>query len=121
MIMRHCIGIIAFLMVLSGCTTTNEIIIDQKGVNMNAYQQDLTECQSYASGVKTGEKTAKGAGSGAVVGGLIGAITGGASGAAQGAGVGAVGGGARGANAGQRSEVQVVKRCLSGRGYRVLN
>ena len=69
----------------------------------------------------TGEKTAKGAASGAVVGGLIGAITGGSSGAAQGAGVGAVGGGARGAIEGEETEVQVVKRCLSGRGYQVLN
>lgn len=106
---------------MAGCTTTDEIIIDEKGVDMSAYQRDLAECQSYAEGVKTKEKTAKGAGSGAVVGGLVGAITGGAEGAAKGAGVGAVGGGARGANEGERSEVQVVKRCLGGRGYRVLN
>jgi outer membrane lipoprotein SlyB len=55
------------------------------------------------------------------VGGLIGAITGGSSGAAQGAGIGAVGGGARGAIEGEETEVQVVKRCLSGRGYQLLN
>ena len=109
------------LLQVTACTTTDEIIIDTKGVNMSAYQQDLADCQGYASGVKTGEKATKGAASGAVVGGLIGAITGGGSGAAQGAGVGAVGGGARGANEGERSELQVVKRCLSGRGYRVLN
>ena len=101
--------------------STNEIIIDEKGVNMSAYQTDLADCQRYAASVKTGEKTAKGAASGAVVGGLIGAITGGSSGAATGAGVGAVGGGARGANEGEETEVQVVKRCLSGRGYQVLN
>ena len=109
------------LLSMAGCTTTDEIIIDEKGVNMSAYQQDLSECRTYAAGVKSGEKTAKGAASGAVVGGLVGAITGGGHGAAQGAGVGAVGGGARGAMEGEESEVQVVKRCLSGRGYRVLN
>ncbi len=108
-------------LVIIACTTTDEIIIDQKGVNMSAYQQDLTECQTYAKQVKTGEKVTKGAASGALVGGLIGAITGGGSGAVTGAGVGAVGGGAKGANQGQQSEAQVVKRCLSGRGYRVLN
>jgi len=112
---------IAVMCLLSACTTTDEIIIDQKGVNMNAYDQDLAECRTYASEVKTNEKTAKGAGSGALVGGLIGAITGGVDGAARGAGVGAVGGGARGASEGERSEVEVVKRCLGGRGYRVLN
>jgi outer membrane lipoprotein SlyB len=109
------------LLSVTACTTTDEIIIDKKGVNMSTYEQDLTECRSYASEVKTTEKTAKGAGSGAVVGGLMGAITGGSSGAAKGAGVGAVGGGARGASEGERTEVQVVKRCLRGRGYRILN
>jgi outer membrane lipoprotein SlyB len=119
--MRHLSAILVTLMAMTGCTTTDEIIIDEKGIDMSAYQTDLAECQTYASSVKTGEKTAKGAASGAVVGGLIGAITGGSSGAAQGAGVGAVGGGARGAIEGEETEVQVVKRCLSGRGYRVLN
>jgi outer membrane lipoprotein SlyB len=119
--MKSPVIVIALVLVVAGCTTTDEIIIDEKGVDMNAYQQDLVECRSYASGVRTEEKAAKGAGSGAVVGGLVGAITGGTEGAAKGAGVGAVGGGARGANEGERSEVQVVKRCLSGRGYRVLN
>jgi outer membrane lipoprotein SlyB len=119
--MKHLHLILLTILLVAGCTTTNEIIIDQKGVDMSAYQNDLAECQSYASGVKTGEKAAKGAASGAVVGGLIGAITGGSSGAAQGAGVGAVGGGARGAMEGEETEVQVVKRCLSGRGYQVLN
>ena len=119
--MKYLIVGIATFFVLTACTTTDEIIIDQKGVNMSAYQQDLAECQSYSSGVKTEEKMAKGAASGAVVGGLIGAITGGGDGAARGAGVGAVGGGARGANEGERSEEQVVKSCLSGRCYRVLN
>jgi len=118
---KRSIGVIVALLALAACTTTDEIIIDDKGVDMNAYRRDLAECRDYASGVKTEEKAARGAGSGAVVGGLIGAITGGPEGAARGAGVGAVGGGARGVDEGERSEVQVVKRCLSGRGYRVLN
>lgn len=108
-------------LVLSACTTTDEIIIDERGVDMAAYQRDLAECRGYADQVQTGEKVGKGAASGAVVGGLMGAITGGTDGAATGAGVGAVGGGARGAAQGEREEVQVVKRCLRGRGYSVLN
>jgi outer membrane lipoprotein SlyB len=119
--MKPLFPFVTVMLVVTACTTTDEIIIDKKGVNMSAYAQDLADCQGYASGVKSGEKTARGAASGAVVGGLIGAIAGGGSGAATGAGVGAVGGGARGANEGERSEVDVVKRCLSGRGYRVLN
>jgi len=119
--MKHLSVVLVTLLAVAGCTTTDEIIIDEKGVDMSAYQNDLAECKTYASSVKTGEKTAKGAASGAVVGGLIGAITGGSSGAAQGAGIGAVGGGARGAIEGEDTEVQVVKRCLSGRGYHLLN
>ena len=119
--MKNIMVAIIVPLVIIACTTTDEIIIDQKGVNMSAYQKDLSECQTYAKQIKTGEKTAKGAASGALVGGLIGAITGGSSGAVTGAGVGAVGGGAKGANQGQQSEAQVVKRCLRGRGYRVLN
>jgi len=106
---------------LAACTTTDEIIIDRKGVNMAAYEQDLGECQVYAEEVQTGKKAAKGAATGAVIGGLIGAATGNSSRAAEGAGAGAVTGGARGASRGEQDEVSVVKNCLRGRGYRVLN
>jgi outer membrane lipoprotein SlyB len=116
--MKTNVLLLAAVLALAGCTTTDEIIIDKKGVDMSRYQQDLAECRSYASEVQTGKKVAKGAASGAVVGGLVGAITGDAG---KAAGVGAVGGGARGANEGSREEVQVVKNCLRGRGYRVLN
>lgn len=109
-------------LLIIGCTATDEIIIDRKGVNMARYEADLAECRRYAQEVQTGRKTAKGAASGAVVGGVVGVITGDSSeAAARGAGVGAVGGGVRGAREGERDEVQVVKRCLRGRGYRVLN
>jgi len=106
------------LLALAACTTTDEIIIDKQGVDMSRYDKDLAECRSYATEVQTGKKVAKGAASGAVVGGLIGAVTGNAG---QAAGVGAIGGGAKGASQGERDEVQVVKRCLRGRGYKVLN
>jgi outer membrane lipoprotein SlyB len=119
--MKHSTSVLLALLVLTGCTTTDEIIIDQKGVDMAAYQTDLAECKTYSESVQTGQKAGVGAASGAVVGGLIGAITGGPEGAARGAGVGAVGGGAKGAGEGHEAEVQVVKNCLRGRGYRVLN
>jgi outer membrane lipoprotein SlyB len=118
MIMKYPVAVIALLALTTGCTTTDEIIIDKKGVDMARYEQDLAECREYSREVQTGKKVAKGAASGAVVGGLIGAITGDAG---KAAGVGAVGGGARGASEGSQDEVQVVKNCLRGRGYRILN
>src|SRR5210317_435261 len=118
---KYPIAALPVLLSLVACTTTDEIIIDQKGVDMRRYATDLAECRSYATQVKTGEKGVRGAASGAVVGGAVGAILDGGDGAARGAGVGAVTGGAKGVSQGEREEVQVVKRCLSGRGYRVLN
>ena len=113
---------VALALMAVACTTTDEIIIDTKGVNMARYEVDKAECEAYAEQVRTGEKAARGAASGAVIGGAIGVIPGDSSeAAARGAGVGAVGGGARGASEGERDEVQVVKRCLRGRGYKVLN
>ena len=112
---------LAALLALAGCTTTDEIIIDTKGVNMAAYEQDLAECRAYSNEVQTGEKAARGAASGAVVGGLIGAAVGNSRDAQRAAGAGAVTGGAKGVSQGERDKVQVVKQCLRGRGYRVLN
>jgi outer membrane lipoprotein SlyB len=114
--------LVVALFLVAGCTTTNEIIIDTKGVDMARYEVNKAECEAYAQEVRTGEKAARGAASGAVVGGAVGAIVRDSSeGAARGAGVGAVTGGARGVAQGERDKVRVVKRCLSGRGYRVLN
>lgn len=119
--MPRYLAMIIAVLVAAGCTTTDEIIIDRKGVNMARYEQDLAECRAYAGEVKTGEKAAKGAVSGAVVGGLVGAAVGNSRDAQRGAGAGAVTGGAKGVAQGEREEVSVVKRCLRGRGYRVLN
>ena len=73
-------------------------IVGLKGVNEAFYVKDLAECQEYvkeASGM--GGMAAKGAGADAVVGGAGGAYT---------------------AN---ESQEAVVKKCLVGRGYKVLN
>ena len=73
-------------------------IMDMKGVNEAFYVKDLAECQEYA-------KEASG------IGGM----------AAKGAGADAVVGGAGGAYKGNESQEAVVKKCLVGRGYKVLN
>lgn len=114
------------LISISSCKSVDDLtgntpIVDTKGVNMADYNRDLTECQAYADDVQTAQKAASSAVAGAAVGGAIGAIVGNSNTAARGAGIGAVGGGARGLGDGIRERDRVVKRCLSGRGYRVLN
>lgn len=110
--------IIAIVGLIGGCASHPDPIIDQKGVDMAKYKQDLAECKSYAADVSVAEGTAKGAAVGAVVGAAAGAISGDAG---AGAGYGGLSGGTQSGLKNQRSKEQVVKRCVKGRGYRVLN
>lgn len=112
--------VLSCLLALSACTTTNEIIIDEKRSNMTNYEADLADCESYAEQVRVGEKTVKGAASGGAVGGAVGSVSN-RHDTGEGAAIGAITGGAKGLNEGERDKVRVVKNCLRGRGYRVLN
>jgi len=103
---------------VTACAAHPDPIIDTKGVNMARYEQDLEECQAFKDPIKTEVGAAKGAAAGAAVGGATGAVTGDV---AVGAGVGAIAGAARSAQLSEREKQQVVKNCLRGRGYKVLN
>ncbi|MEJ2415372.1 MAG: glycine zipper family protein [Exilibacterium sp.] len=111
---------ILYFALLAGCAQ-QRIIIDKKGVSMQQYLQDKAECETYAEEVSIAASAGTGAARGAVLGGAIGAIFGNANTAARGAGAGAVSGGAGGASKAEREKLRVVKNCLVGRGYRVLN
>jgi hypothetical protein len=110
--LQICVALVA------GCAAHPDPIIDTKGVNMAAYQRDLAECQSYAGQVQVAAGVAKGSAAGAAYGAAIGAIRGDIG---EAAGVGAVSGGAWSGLEADREKQQIVKRCLRGRGYRVLN
>ncbi len=114
--MKRLLAIAAVL--ASGCTAHPEPIIDTKGVNMAAYQRDLAECQQYAAQINPATGVAKGAVAGAAVGAAVGAI---GHDIGEAAAVGAVSGGASSALKADEDQQNVVKRCLSGRGYKVLN
>jgi hypothetical protein len=117
--MRTPITAVSLMLALAaGCASHPGPIIDTKGVNMARYEIDLRECSEYAEEISVAEGTAKGAAAGAVVGAAAGAISGDAD---RGAGYGAIGGGTRSALYNQREKERVVKNCLRGRGYRVLN
>lgn len=124
--MNHPFAMALVVLALVGCRsvedlTGNNPIIDTKGVNLAQYDRDLVECQAYADEVEVAQKAAAGAVAGAAVGGVFGAVIGNSNTAKRGAGVGAVGGGARGVGEGIRERERVIKSCLIGRGYRVLN
>ena len=119
-----CLAVLSTLVVLSGCASkqrTQGVIVDTKGVDMRQYHQDLAECNQYAKQVNTGEKVAKGAIGGAVVTGAVGAVVGNSNTAKRGAGAGAILGATKVLSHSEREKRQVIKTCLRGRGYRVLN
>jgi len=103
---------------VSGCASHPDPIIDMKGVDPVTMQVDWDECESYTDEVVIARGAAKGAAGGAVAGAAAGAISGDAD---AGAGYGAVWGATRSALHGDREKQMVFKRCMRGRGYRVLN
>ena len=110
--------VILSLIMVAACSAHPEPIIDQRGVNMSTYQVDLEECESYADPISVGKGAAKGAAGGAAVGAATGVIGGDIY---SGAGYGAIYGATQYGNEADREKTLVVKRCLAGRGYRVLN
>ena len=92
------------------------MVVDNQGIDEAQYQQDLTDCRAVADEVSTGRDAAEGA-----AGGILGAIFGNSGTAGRMAGGGAVIGAAGKAGDAEQEKSQVVKNCMRGRGYRVLN
>lgn len=96
-------------------------IVDMRGVDRARYESDLQECQQYAAQI---DPAAHAAG-GAILVGVLGALLGAAAGSRYDAGamarVGAVSGAAGGAAHGAQTQIDIVRRCMSNRGYSVLN
>lgn len=101
-----------------GCAAHPEPIIDMQGVDRVRYEKDMEDCTAYGEQIRIEEGAVKGAAAGAAVGAATGAISGDT---ARGAGYGAVIGTAESARLNDREKQQVVKNCMRGRGYRVLN
>ncbi len=116
--------VIPLVIALTGCATTGtgsnfRPLVDNKGVDLNRYEADLQECQAYAKSTPNAGKSGAG---GAAVGAALGlalALIGGDQKLAS-AGAGAVVGGALGASAGETSQREIIRKCLTGRGYKVL-
>ena len=64
---------------IAGCAAHSGPIIDTKGVDLLAYEQDLAECQTISRQIRTEIGVAKGTAAGAAVGGATGAISGNAA------------------------------------------
>jgi len=103
---------------LAGCAAHPDPIVDTKGVDPERLATDWDECEKYTEQVLVSQGVAKGSAAGAAVGAIAGAINGDVG---RGAANGALYGGTRSGLDADREKQQVFKRCLRGRGYRVLN
>ena len=118
----HRIALITLAALLTtACASSKRVVVDKQGIDEAQYQQDLTDCRTVADEVSTGRDAAEGAAGGAIIGGILGAIFGNSSTAGRMAGGGAVIGAAGKAGDAEQEKSQVVKNCMRGRGYRVLN
>ena len=128
--MKH-LAYLLCLCLVSGCIATQsgsifntgngKPIVDTKGVNMSQYELDLEECSTFSEDISTGKSIAKGAVTGAAVGAVIEAITEDVRSRRDAIEVGAVSGGVQSGIRAVREKEQIVRRCLRGRGYKVLN
>jgi outer membrane lipoprotein SlyB len=110
-------------LLVAGCANTGanyRPLIDSKNLDLNRYEADLVECQRYAEQKGgAGEKAAIGAGAGAVLGGVLAAVGNGDKGSSS--RMGGVMGAVSGATTGEQGQRTIIKRCLVGRGYKVLD
>lgn len=114
----------------AGCATTNQprvdvqVIVDDKAsANMANFNNDMAECHVFADKtLSAAQAAAVGAVAGAVLGVAIGALFG-LRGRNLGAlaGTGALTGGVHTGAKATETRDQIVKRCMNGRGYAVLN
>ncbi|GAB5471000.1 MAG: hypothetical protein Kilf2KO_40300 [Rhodospirillales bacterium] len=117
-------------LMLAACASSYEPVVDYKASTntSQAYEQNLRECRALAEqGGSPVEDAAIGGVGGAAVGAAIGAISGAilgggaGTGAAAGAAIGGTAGGAGGAVKGVSDQRSIVRECLRGRGYAVVD
>ena len=96
-------------------------IIDTQGVDLDALECDLRDCQEYAAQISPARSAVTNAVAGAIFGALIGLAIGDHGWAARaGAQGGAIGGAMGGAANAGAAQINTVRNCMAGRGYRVL-
>ena len=121
--MKKAISIFCTFLLVACAGANVRPIVDMKNKTSQQYETDLQECQAFATQQSGAAETGLGgAAAGVVIGALLGLVGGGnRTDIAQVGGIGAVVGGASGLYEGNKAQENVVKQCLRGRGYNVLN
>ena len=106
---------------LQGCATRGAgyiPLVDTHGKSQSVLDNDIHECQQFA---KQRADAATGAAAGAIAGALLGALLMPRGYRNEGASKLAVLGGVSGAGQATETQESIIRRCLAGRGYNVLN
>lgn len=125
--MKTIITICAAAIMLTGCAThgtgaSYAPLVDLRGADSTQYSQDLGSCQAYASQrAGAADMAVVGAIAGALIGVAFAAIGGGHGYRNEMAGIGALSGALSGAGQGEGTQRDIIRRCLAGRGYSVLD
>ena len=96
-------------------------IIDTRGVDESVFKKDYSECSDFAKNIDLTERTLKQGAVAGATGAAVGAIIGGEEAAKK------IGGSAAVLNAveanldGRSEQAKIIKNCLRGSGYKVLN
>ena len=110
-----------------GCAQTdlsdrNDIaIIDTRGVDESVFKKDYSECSDFAKNIDLTERTLKQGAVAGATGAAVGAIIGGEEAAKKIGGSAAVLNAVEGNLDGRNEQAKIIKNCLRGRGYKVLN
>jgi hypothetical protein len=112
---------LAALGLLSSCATYRPIVDMRDVSDRGQYERDLADCQNYAAPVSPGASAGVGALFGAILGAALGAAVGDHELAREAARFGAVEGAVAGGAAGAGTQVDIIRNCMSGRGYVVLD
>jgi outer membrane lipoprotein SlyB len=117
--------VLSSVSILIGCAAPQGAnyrpIVDNQDVDFNRYEKDLRDCQSYATQTASaGESAAGGALAGALLGGVLAAAAGKNYSRTNSARVGAVTGAVGAGVEGETNQRNIIRRCLSGRGYKIL-
>ncbi len=118
--------LLAILPFLATTACSYSPVIDMEGVDAAQYERDRTHCETLAENANTTSHVAGQAATSTLLGAALGTLTGAITGNTR---VGAIGGGAGGAATGitqgyqhsAQMKSEIVKKCLSKRGYSVLN
>ena len=115
----------SLISLISGCAAPSGAnyrpIIDTQGIDFNRYEADLRACQGFATQTaNAGESAVGGAVAGAMLGGLLAAAAGKGYSKTNSAQVGAVTGAVSAGAKGETDQRNIIRRCLAGRGYKVL-